>query len=201
MYGLLSQRQRLLDLDGEGSNLNLMESPIASSKKEVDTVIGKVLVAKRTFQENSAKLGGAYWSVKAGTFVYALTEGTRTDNTWYRPENRKVAKFIFNGVSGTIDLDNSFDTNWAIIEPGDALKEKIFVFTGALSNTREYFKTLVECFGGIFGSSVTAKTNYLVMGDSTYQGDVNYQSSKAKKAKSLGVPVINETGFYKLLKG
>lgn len=173
---------------------------IASSVKTVDGVVGKILVAKHTFDDYQTKLGNQVWHVKVGTVVYALMEGTRQDpNGWRRTMTRKTIKVIYNGMPGEILVDDSFDHNWAITDPDERLKDKTFVFTGALSNTREYFKTLVECFGGTFGAAVTGRTSYLVVGDTTFQGDANHKSTKAKKAASMGVPVINETGFLNMV--
>lgn len=172
---------------------------IASSVKSVDGVVGKILVAKRSFNDWTTKLGNSPWDVKVGTVVYALMESTREDPYAWRKTKLKTIKVIFNGVPGEIPIDGAFDDNWAITDPDERLKGKTFVFTGALSNTREYFKALVECFGGDFGSAVTGRTSYLVVGDATFQGDPNHKSTKAKKAAAMGVPVINETGFLNLI--
>jgi len=168
---------------------------VATSKRSVDTVVGKVLVAKRSFSDFSTRLGTSAWEVTAGTTVIALMEGTAASY------NTKVVKCLFNGMRGEISLDYEFDRNWGIISPDDRLGAQVFVFTGALTNTRDYYKTLVECFGGSFGTAVTGKTSYLVVGDATFQGDPNHQSTKAKKAKSFGVKIIGEAGFFRLING
>lgn len=173
---------------------------IAASRRSLSTLAGTVLVAKRRFQDYSALLGGRQWDVTPGTLVMVLMEGTTAQSTSWLKGN-KVVKFLSNGLHGEIMLDTQFDANWGIISPADELKGKTFVFTGALTNTREYYKTLVECFGGNFGTSVGSKTSYLVMGDTTFQGDPNHQSTKAKKAKSLGVQIINESKFFRLING
>jgi len=67
-----------------------------------------------------------------------------------------------------------------------------FVFTGSLNElTREEAGEEVERRGGIVKSSVSAKTDYVVVGDEP--------GSKYEKAKSLGVKVINEDEFKRLL--
>ncbi len=69
-----------------------------------------------------------------------------------------------------------------------------FVFTGTLVNrTREDAEALVVSQGGKAGSSVSKKTNYVVVGSDP--------GSKFDKAKTLGVPVLDEAGFEKLLAG
>jgi len=54
-------------------------------------------------------------------------------------------------------------------------------------------KEVIESKGGKVTGSVTAKTNYLI------NNDVNSTSSKNKKAKELGIPIITEKEFLLLL--
>lgn len=68
----------------------------------------------------------------------------------------------------------------------------IFIFTGGLKHyTREEAKSLVESRGGKISSSVSNKTNYLVAGESP--------GSKLEKAKTLGVKIISESEFRKII--
>ena len=69
-----------------------------------------------------------------------------------------------------------------------------FVITGSLEHfdNRNQAKELVESFGGKVTGSVTKKTNYLINNDTTSN------SSKNKKARELGIPVISEEEFLKL---
>ena len=67
-----------------------------------------------------------------------------------------------------------------------------FVFTGTLANrSREEAEALVAAHGGKAGSSVSKKTNYVVVGADP--------GSKFDKAKSLKVPILDESQFEKLL--
>ena len=73
------------------------------------------------------------------------------------------------------------------------LKGKTFVLTGALETmTREEAKTKIRQLGGEVSESVSKKTNFLVLGKGP--------GSKYKKAKELGVKIINEKQFLSLLK-
>ncbi|RLA85836.1 MAG: DNA ligase (NAD(+)) LigA [Deltaproteobacteria bacterium] len=72
------------------------------------------------------------------------------------------------------------------------LKGKVFVFTGALeSMTREEAKRLVEERGGIAASSVSRRVDYVVVGRDP--------GSKYDKARTLGLQIIDEEEFKKLL--
>ena len=67
-----------------------------------------------------------------------------------------------------------------------------FVFTGTLARrSREEAEALVVSHGGKAGSSVSKKTNYVVVGADP--------GSKFDKAKSLNVPILDEAQFDKLL--
>lgn len=74
----------------------------------------------------------------------------------------------------------------------DKLAGKSFVFTGSLANrTREEAGELVVQHGGKVSGSVSKKTDYVVVGADP--------GSKHDKAKELGVTVLTEAGFEKLL--
>jgi DNA ligase (NAD+) len=73
------------------------------------------------------------------------------------------------------------------------LKGKIFVFTGGLEKmTREEAQELVVKLGGNYSSSVSKNTDYVVGGENP--------GSKADKAKKLGVKMLSENEFQKLIK-
>ena len=69
-----------------------------------------------------------------------------------------------------------------------------FVITGSVNHfaNRNEVKELVEKMGGKVTGSVTKKTNYLI------NNDVESASSKNRKAKELGVPIISEEEFIEL---
>lgn len=73
----------------------------------------------------------------------------------------------------------------------DLLQGLTFVITGTLSRPREFFKELILNAGGKVSDSVSAKTAYLLAGESA--------GSKLKKAEKLGTKVISEEDFFKLL--
>ncbi|HSK63707.1 MAG TPA: NAD-dependent DNA ligase LigA [Pyrinomonadaceae bacterium] len=69
---------------------------------------------------------------------------------------------------------------------------KQFVLTGTLASfTRDEAKALIEARGGRVNSSVSKKTDYVVAGEAA--------GSKLDKAQSLGVAVIDEDAFKKML--
>ncbi|MCK5710251.1 MAG: NAD-dependent DNA ligase LigA, partial [Deltaproteobacteria bacterium] len=74
----------------------------------------------------------------------------------------------------------------------DKFAGQSFVFTGSLQTlTRDEAQKLVQDHGGRATSSVTKKTSYVVAGDNP--------GSKLEKAQSLGIEVLTEGEFNKLL--
>lgn len=77
------------------------------------------------------------------------------------------------------------------------LEGMTFVITGSVEQfeNRKALQEAIEAQGGKATGSVTSKTTYLINNDTTSN------SSKNKKAKELGVPIISEEDFIKLLEG
>ena len=72
-----------------------------------------------------------------------------------------------------------------------------FVITGSVNHfpNRNAVKAEIEKRGGKVTGSVTSKTNYLINNDTTSS------SSKNKKAKELGIPIISEDTFIEMMEG
>ena len=71
---------------------------------------------------------------------------------------------------------------------------KIFVITGSLERfpNRKAAQEWIESLGGKAAGSVSSKTSYLVNNDTTSN------SSKNRKAKELGIPILSEEGLLQL---
>lgn len=70
-----------------------------------------------------------------------------------------------------------------------------FVITGSLVHfgNRSEAKELIESLGGKVTGAVTKKTNYLI------NNDIQSSSSKNKKARELGIPILSEEDFLNLV--
>lgn len=89
-----------------------------------------------------------------------------------------------------LSLDETF-----VKSEGGTLTGKTFVITGKVFHyeNRDAVKAAIEAAGGKTASSVSAKTDYLI------NNDITSGSSKNKKAKELGVPIITEEQFMEML--
>lgn len=100
-------------------------------------------------------------------------------------------RIIVQDLLSELELDESFE------ETGQQrLEGKTFVITGSLVHyeNRDALKAAIEAEGGKAAGSVSKKTDYLI------NNDPESGSSKNKKAKELGVPIITEEAFLELLK-
>ncbi|KAA6302336.1 MAG: DNA ligase [Candidatus Ordinivivax streblomastigis] len=80
-----------------------------------------------------------------------------------------------------------------LAEKTNHLEGKTFVISGIFSHhSRDEYKELIEQHGGKNTATVSAKTNYILAGE-------NMGPAKLEKAEKLGVQIINEDEFLKMI--
>jgi len=103
------------------------------------------------------------------------------------PENNIIIERLKNvGVQLTLDESKSTVVS-------SVLEGKIFVVSGVFEKfSRDDLKKAIEDNGGKVGSSISAKTNYVIAGE-------NMGPAKLEKASQLKVPIISEDDFLGML--
>lgn len=103
-----------------------------------------------------------------------------------KEKNKKNILDLLNEVN----LDESEEIRYSTLD------DITFVITGSLNTfeNRDALKAEIEKAGGKVSGSVSSKTNYLI------NNDMSSNSSKNKKAKELGIPIINEDMIVEWLK-
>ena len=92
-----------------------------------------------------------------------------------------------------------------MLQPDNPLFGKVCVFTGTLSITRKEAMQAVANIGGICGDSVTAKTNFLILGNYDYCNSRKFEKSlKQQKAERLilkgqDIQILSESAFFDLI--
>ena len=182
-----------LDRMGEKSAQNLLDEIEASRTNSLARLIyaiGIPFVGERTAQLLAAHFSSmeklaeadAEQLMEVGEVGPKIAEGVReffseTAN-WNLIERLRAV-----GVNMKEEREAPQDTKFAGMT---------FVFTGTLTKrSREEAEALVAAHGGKAGSSVSKKTNYVVVGEDP--------GSKVEKAKSLKVPILNEAQFEELV--
>ena len=91
----------------------------------------------------------------------------------------------------------TFEPKDVSISENSNISGKTFVVTGSVNHfsNRDELKKTIESYGGKVVGSVSKKTDYLL------NNDINSTSSKNTKAKALGVKIITEEDFLKMMEG
>lgn len=110
--------------------------------------------------------------------------------------NNKKNKEFLKTILKIIKIENDNKEKEFLKKLSLIFLNKVFAITGSLSKSREHFVEIIENVGGKIASSVSKKTDYLLLGKAE-DGKI---SSKEKTARELGVKIINEEEFNKLLK-
>lgn len=110
---------------------------------------------------------------------------------WFKDQsNRKLVDGLLKRV--TIEKEPKTNLSRSVLDGGKLAGES-FVFTGTMPNlSRDEGKKMVRDSGGDVSESISSNIDYLVAGENT--------GSKYDKAKKLGVKIIDEEEFLKLIK-
>jgi DNA ligase (NAD+) len=193
LYRLDMETLSGLERMAEKSAQNLLDEIAASKKNSLARLIyaiGIPFVGERTAQLLASHFGsmdkiadaGSEELMEVGEVGPKIAEGVR--EFFSESANRKLIEHL-REVGVNMKEERA--------APKSAkLAGMTFVFTGTLANrSREEAEALVASHGGKPGSSVSKKTSYVVVGADP--------GSKFDKAKSLGVQILNESQFEKLL--
>ncbi|WP_282787181.1 NAD-dependent DNA ligase LigA [Flavobacterium croceum] len=134
--------------------------------------------------------------------IDALSQATEEELTKVDEIGARIAQSVLEFFANTHNIDiisklKSFGVQFEVKEDNSLISNKlegnIFVVSGVFEKfSRDELKQLIESNGGKVGSSISAKTNYVVAGE-------NMGPAKLEKANQLSIPIISETEFESLL--
>jgi len=193
LYSLRLDQVANLERMAEKSAQNLLDEIAASRKQPVSRVIyalGMRFVGERTGQLLAEKFGSLeeLEEAKAEDLEKVTEVGPKVSESivefFSEPANRKLIKKLHAaGVRPTAEKREIKSQKFA---------GKSFVFTGTLEHrSREEAGELVQQHGGKLSGSVSKKTDYVVVGADP--------GSKYDKARELGVTILPESEFEKLI--
>jgi len=181
---LSANGQKLLDNLGRAKDQPLWRVIVALSIRHVGPTAARALADE--FGSMDAIRGASEVDIAAAEQVGPTIAASVRD--WFDGEEsdwhtRIVEKWAAAGVR----MEDERDTSTP-----QTLAGKTIVVTGPLADfSRDGAKEAIVSRGGKAASSVSKKTDYVVVGDSP--------GSKADKAEQLGVPILDEDGFKQLL--
>jgi len=194
IYDLTQEELEKLERMGEKSAANLVEGIAASKKRPLGRLI---------FALGIPQVGAVLSEALARHFhsLEALSKASVTDLVQVKDVGEKVAEEIvafFEEASTRRLLEalkkaglNFHALPGELEVRGGVFSGKKFVITGTLSQPREEFIRRIQSQGGSVAGSVSAKTDFVLAGEEA--------GSKMEKAHSLGVRVISEKEFEKLV--
>ena len=193
-----------------------MEQLNGFGKKSVDKLLKAIEKSRTTTFDRFLYTLSIPMVGRTASKLIAEKIGYNFDDFMHLMKNRDASYFseTIDGIGESIvnSLNNYFDKYFAGVfdlatifefekpsvsnKSDNSLEGKTFVITGLVNHyqNRDALKSDIEAYGGKVSGSISSKTSYLI------NNDIDSTSSKNKKAKSLGIPIINEEDFANMLK-
>ena len=198
LFHLAKYKDDICAMDGFG--ITSYENIIASVEKSRDTNLARVIYAVgipnigvsnakvicREYEFDPDKVINA--TIEDLSSIDGVGEVMAKAFREYMDDNKK--RMSLEHVLSEVTLEKVIiDTS------NDEVSGKTFVITGSLNHfeNRNDLKNIIENMGGKVAGSVSSKTDYLI------NNDIASNSSKNKKAKELGIPIITEEEAMKML--
>lgn len=199
IYYLSEHKEEMYKLDGFGKKSvdKLLESIEKSRNTTLDRFIYGLCIpligrtASKTIAKEFNNQAEEFYDIWCREYDFTKLDdfGETMNNSmqdFIRDNYRWIAEFI--GEFNFRKSDNNDNAK-------QVLEGKTFVITGSLKfyKNRNELVSVIERNGGKVSGTVSSKTNYLLNNDS------QSNSSKNKKAKKLGISILSENDFIKMI--
>lgn len=192
IYSLTKEDLMKLDLIKEKSANNLLNSIEESKKRSIGKFLSALSI-KLVGKETGELIAQEFPTLEA------IENANMEELISIDGVGDKVAKSV---VDYFADENNKLILNklkkYGVEPQGSSINKisnqlggKSFVITGTLSKPRGDFETEIKSLGGKISSSVSKKTSYVLVGENP--------GSKFDKATSLGVIILSETDYTRLI--
>ena len=195
-YSLTKYKDELMTLEGFGEKSinNLLEAIENSKNNSLERLIyalGIRYVGKKTakifaymFKTLDSFMASRYDTLKNINEIGEIIAKSVVDYFSDEDNIKEINKLRNLGINFEY-LGSKIDTS------NDKISGKTFVITGTLSKSRDYYKEILESLGGNVTTSVTKKTDYVLLGENP--------GSKYDKAKELNINIISEDDFNNMI--
>lgn len=196
LYDLTQEKLEALERIGEKTATRIMEGIEASKQVPFERVVYALSIPN--VGETTAKrlaLG-----VKSMDNMLQMTEEELNSVPDIGPV---IAKCIYDFLRDPVNVDNIERLRKAGVQmqlseekmapKGDALEGKTIVISGTFSHhSRDEYKELIESEGGKNAGSISKKTSFVLAGE-------NMGPAKKEKCEALGIPIVSEDDFLKMI--
>ena len=198
IYNLKDHYEEIVKLEGFGekSVKNLLNSIEKSKNTTLDRFIYSLSIP--LIGKSASKTISKFFESDFDVFYEAFTspfDWTALDD-FGETMNESIVKYAADNGKMVKNLARYFTFEKPqATSNSNSLVGLTFVITGSLNHfaNRDEVKEKIESLGGKVGGSVSAKTSYLV------NNNINSTSGKNKKAKELGVNIIDETELLRII--
>ncbi len=197
IYDLVKKKDELLKLDrfGKKSVENILAAIEESKSRPFDKVLfalGIRHIGERTAKILASNFGSIENIIKAGKEeiqkVNEIGPGIAESVSSFLKDEKNIQLIEKLKRAGL-----KFESDKKTTKKNANIADKTFVLTGTLKKyKREEAQKIIEDFGGKVSSSVSRKTDFVIAGEEA--------GSKLQKAEALGVKVLNEIEFEKMIK-
>ncbi len=191
---------RVEDINGDGSRQKSAMKIVKSIADSVNVPFERVVFALgiRFVGETSAKLLARHFKN-----IDALASATAEQLTQVEGIGDVIAASVIGYFSNPVNQEiverlRSYGVCMSLSEEqlqsaSDVLSGKSIVISGVfVHHSRDEYKALIERHGGKNVGSISGKTSFILAGD-------NMGPSKLQKAEKLGIPIVNEEDFLKMI--
>ena len=192
LYSLTKEQLLQLDKFKDKSAQNLLDAIEASKQNNLDKLVFGLGI-RNIGDKAAAQLAEHFGAMQA--LAAASGEEIAAIDGIGAVMAQSVTEFF--ARSGTADLlarlqAAGVNMEWHGEKKGTALAGMTLVVTGTLPHlSRQEAEALIVQNGGKASSSVSKKTAYVVAGEAA--------GSKLTKAQTLGIPILDEAGLYRLI--
>ena len=192
LYSLTKEQLLQLDKFKDKSAQNLLDAIEASKQNNLDKLVFGLGI-RNIGDKAAAQLAEHFGSMQA--LAAASGEEIAAIDCIGAVMAQSVTEFFARG--GTADLLTRLQAagvnmEWHGEKKGTALAGMTLVVTGTLPHlSRQEAEALIVQNGGKASGSVSKKTSYVVAGEAA--------GSKLTKAQTLGIPILDEAGLYRLI--
>ncbi len=198
IYDIDSYKEELINLEGYGTKKidNLRGAIIRSKNNSLERLLFGLGI--RNVGGKTAKMLARKYKSLDKLMTASYEELTNTPDIGSVIASSITSYFANEDNKRIIDKLKSIGVNTLYIEDtnykeSDLFSGKTFVLTGSLTNITRYEATsIIESLGGKVSSSVSSKTNAVIVGDNP--------GSKYDKAISLNIPIWQEEEFLDKIK-
>ncbi len=192
LYRLTHSQITKLDRMGEKSAKNVIDELSKTKKLNLSRFL-HALGIERIGPEVATVISQHFSSLQ--NLLNWVHEGSDDELTVIDGIGNKVASTFRDGIRKRINLINDISEFIDVLDEERTVSGKFegrtFCITGSLSKPRKEITLMIKNVGGKVASSVSSKLDYLVTGESA--------GTKLKKAKELGIQILNEIELINLI--